>query len=148
MLGKLFLLPLFPTNLYEVVVPVKSILLLLEFPNRLLPSLSWMHPSLLSLLVKNIEAELGNANWRFWDFCSITEVPPLNCCWGISLSCSQCFYLLRYQKFTWADKPAWIFEVRRSNNFASLQFFQVNCHLTFSMNILILTLNFQQILLL
>ena len=58
MLAKLVLQPSFPIHLYEVAVPVNSILLLLESLDRALPSLYWMHLTLLS----NFEAELGNTH--------------------------------------------------------------------------------------
>ena len=71
----LVLLSPFPIHLYEVVVTAYSIPLLLEFPDRLLPSLSSMH---LSLSSKSIKAELGNVHRKSGDCESTTEVPPLN----------------------------------------------------------------------
>ena len=58
MLVMLVLLSSFPLHFYEVFVPINLVFLLLESPDRIHPSFSWMH---LYLLSKTSEAELDNA---------------------------------------------------------------------------------------
>ena len=59
MLAMLVILSSLAIRLYEVPGPVNPILLQLESPDRLHPSLSWMH---LFLLPKLFQAELGNTH--------------------------------------------------------------------------------------